>query len=75
VVINSNKVIKYNIVQVNHQLGQTMEEYQLCKTCMTMDWELMTASLPPCINCAVGKAFNKRIRKNTGGTTSDDVVC
>jgi hypothetical protein len=44
---------------------------QLRKTCATFGFEPTKGSLPPCINCAIGKAQQKNI-KNTGGTTSDD---
>jgi hypothetical protein len=68
--LNSNKVMKYNIVKAHQGLGH-LGEYQLCKTCATLGFELTKGSLPPCIDCAVGKAWQKNI-KNICGTTSDD---
>jgi Reverse transcriptase (RNA-dependent DNA polymerase)/Zinc knuckle len=68
--LNSNKVIKYNIVQAHQRLGH-MGEDQLRQTCTALGFELTKGPLPPCIDCAVGKARQKNI-KNTGGATSDD---
>jgi hypothetical protein len=68
--LNSNKVIKYNSIQAHQRLAHLGED-QLRKTCATLGFELTKGSLPPCIDCAVSKAWQKNI-KNTGGTTSDE---
>jgi hypothetical protein len=59
--LNSNKVIKYNSIQAHQRLAHLGED-QLRKTCATLGFELTKGSLPPCVDCAVGKLSRKILR-------------